>query len=723
MTIRFKQPKQPLSRRAFLVLGGAAGAGLTLSLPTAPVLAEDKPAQTPFEAYLHIAPDSTVTVLSAHVEIGQGIFSGIATLVAEELDADLAQMRAVGASGNTKLYNNVTMGGTMQETQGSSAIMSSFDRYRRAGATARAMLVSAAAAEWRVPASEVAVENGVVAHASGKRARFGDLAEAAARQPVPADVALKDPKDWRHIGSGQLRRLDSVAKSTGRQDYTIDVKLPSMLTAVVAHPPLFGAKLKSFDPSSAKSVKGVVDVIAISHGVAVLAENTWAAIKGREALIVEWTYDQAERRSSKQLMEEYRALADQAPTAIAVTRGDVNAGMSSAAKVVEATYEFPYLAHAPLEPLNTVVRRQGDTLELWGGYQMPDHYQTIAAQAAAVPYDNVKLNVTMAGGGFGRRGTPDAQIVIEAIECAKGIDWRAPVKVQWTREDDLTAGRYRPMCLHVVRAALDPDGKLIAWKHRVVGQSILSGTQYDQYVQNGVDPSLTEGAADTPYTVPNFTVEVTHTEVGVPTLWWRSVGHSHNAYVMETMIDELAAAAGSDPIEFRMALLHESPRHIRVLGIVAEKAGWGLTLPAGRFRGVAVHETYGSVVAQVAEVTDDGEGGFRVDRVVCVIDCGTAVTPDQIRAQMEGSIGFALGAILHSEVTLNDGVVDQNNFDTYRVLRINEMPKIEVHIVPLADPPTGAGEAGVPPIGPAVANALAAAAGRRARVLPLRRDA
>jgi isoquinoline 1-oxidoreductase beta subunit len=723
MNIRLHHSSQALSRRQFLVLSAAAGTGLILASPATRASAEGEAGKSPFDTYLQIAPDSTVTVLSAHVEMGQGIFSGIATLVAEELDADPVQMRAVGASGNTNLYNNITMGGIMQETQGSSAIMSSFERYRLAGATARAMLVTAAAEQWQVPADQITVKDGVLTHASGKAAKFGDLVEAAAKFPVPGDVQLKDAASWRLIGSDKLRRLDSGAKSSGRQEYTIDVKLPGMLTAVVAHPPLFGAKVKSFDPASAKGVKGVVDVVEIPQGVAVIAENTWAAIKGRAALVVQWDDEKAEKRGSHELLKEYKALAAQNPSAVAATRGDADAAMAAAAKIVEATYEFPYLAHAPLEPLNTVAWKQDDKLELWGGYQMPDHYQKIAAEASGLPYDSVKLHVTMAGGAFGRRGTPDAQIVVEAIECARAIEWRAPVKVQWTREDDIAAGRYRPMCLHVVKAGLGPDGKLTAWKHRIVGQPILIGTQYAQYVQNGIDPSLTEGAADTPYAVPNFTLDVTNTDVGVSTLWWRSVGHSHNAFVMETMIDELASAAGLDPIEFRAALLAEHPRHVRALALVADKAGWKQPLPAGRFRGIAVHETYGSVVAQVAEVTEDGNGGFKVDRVVCAIDCGLAVMPDQIRAQMEGSIGYGLGAILHSEITLTDGVVDQSNFDTYQVLRFSEMPKVEVYIVPLTDAPTGAGEPAVPPIGPAVANALAAATGRRSRVLPLHRTA
>ncbi len=714
-----------LTRRSFLVFVGAAGAGLTLGLPNACAGTPDAAggAATPFDAYLRVSPDNSVTILSAHVEMGQGITSGIATLVAEELDADPAQMRAEGAAGNTKLYANLATGGTMQETQGSTGIMSSFERYRLAGATARAMLIGAAAKEWGVSANEVQVSNGVISHPSGLSASFGALADAAARLPVPLQVSLKDPKDWILIGTEKFRRLDSFDKSHGRQKYTIDVELPEMLTAMVLHAPKFGGKVKTYDAAGARAVAGVVDVVPLANGVAVLAHNTWAAMKGREALQVEWDFSSAEQRSSDQLFAEYRQSVLQPPSVTAVSRGDVLASMKVAAKTVEATYEFPYLAHAAMEPLDCVVWRQGDRLELWGGFQMPDHYQVIAARHAELPHEKVKMNVLSAGGAFGRRGTPDAQIVVEAIECAKAIGWRAPVKVLWTREDDMTGGRYRPMCLHSVKVGVSADGLPVAWQHRVVGQSILMGTQYENYVENGVDPSLTEGTANTPYPLANFSLDVTTAEVGVPVLWWRSVGHSHNAFVMETLVDELATAAEEDPLEYRLKLLQDQPRHRGVLALAAEKAGWGKKLPAGHFRGIAVHETYGSFVAQVAEIAIDKAGSFEIKRIVAAIDCGVVVNPDQVRAQVEGSIGFGLGAALYSKITLTDGVVDQSNFDSYRVLRSSELPKLEVHIVPSTAPPSGAGEPGVPPVGPAVANALAAATGRRSRVLPLHPDA
>ena len=491
-----------------------------------------------------------------------------------------------------------------------------------------------------------------------------------------------------------------------------------MLTAVVAHPPRFGGTVRSFDATAAKAVKGVVDVVAISRGVAVIAEHTWAAIKGREALMVDWNLDTAESRGSAALMAEFKRLTTQPPTAVAAQRGDAGGAMAKAAKTVEASFEFPYLAHAALEPLDAVARMDNGVLEVWGGHQMPDIYQATAASIAGVTPDKVKLHVMMTGGGFGRRATPDSDVIVEAVECAKAVGWRAPVKVLWTRADDMAGGRYRPMLLPTVKAGVDAAGTPVAWQHRITGQSILAGGPFEAMMKNGVDPTSVEGVADTPYAIPNMTVELTSVKAGVPVLWWRSVGHTHTAFAMESMIDQLAAAAKADPVAYRRGLLADHPRHRAVLDLAAEKAGWGQPLPQGRFRGVAVHESFGTVVAEVAVITGANRGGVRVERVVCAVDCGVAVNPDQIRAQMEGGIGFGLGAVLHSKITLTDGVVDQGNFDTYRVLRFNEMPRVEVHVVPSAAPPSGVGEPGVPPIGPAVANALAAA-GRAVRVLPM----
>ncbi len=709
------------SRRQFLVGATATGAGLAISFRVPGAGAEDAAANpNPFAGYVDITPDNKVTILSAHMDMGQGCYHGIATLVAEELEADWSQLVVEGGAGNPKLYGNLIAGGQFQLTGGSSAMFSSFDRYRKAGAIARTMLINAAAKQWNVPAAEIKAEKGVLSHASGKQATFGAMADAAAQEEVPAEIALKAPEQWKLIGSEDFRRLDSGLKATGRQTYTIDVNLPGMLTALVARPPLFGATVKSFDAAAAKAVKGVVDVVQISRGVAVVAENTWAAMKGREALTVEWDEAQAEKRGSAELVQEYLAAADQTDAATAANRGDVDAALKGAAKVIEATYQFPYLAHAALEPLDAVAHMNGDVLEIWGGHQMPDLYQGIAAQIAGLAPEKVTLHVMKTGGGFGRRAVTDGDVIAEAVETAKAIGWKAPVKVLWTREDDMRGGRYRPLFVHKVKVALDADGKIVGWHHRQVGQSILIGTPFEaMMVKDGVDATSVEGVYDAPYTIENFRSEIVNAKVGVPVLWWRSVGHTHTAYVMETMIDEIARATGKDAVELRRELLQDHPRHLAVLNLAAEKAGWGSELPQGKARGIALHESFGTVVAEVAEIAMDGKGGFKVERVVCAVDCGTAINPDQVRAQMEGGIGFGLGAALHEELTLSDGRVDQANYDAYLPLRIDEMPRVETYIVASTANPSGVGEPGVPPVGPAVANALAAATEKRVRVLPI----
>ena len=705
------------TRRAFLLGAAVAGTGLSVSFRVPGARAEVAAEPNPFNAYVTISPDNKVTILSAHMDMGQGAYHGIATLVAEELEADRDQLVVVGAAGNPKLYGNLAWGGVAQGTGGSSAMFSSFDRYRKAGALARTMLVNAAATQWNVPAGEITVEKGVVSHASGKQATFGELADAAAQEQVPAEVALKPRQQWKLIGSEDFRRIDSRDKSTGQQAYTIDLKLPGMLTAMVVHPPLFGATVKSFDPAPAKAVKGVVDVVQISRGVAVVAENTWAAMKGREALTVEWDDSAAEKRGSAELFAEYLKQVDE-PGLVAANRGDVDGAMKSAAKVIEATYQFPYLAHAALEPMDAVAQKNGDVLEIWGGHQMPDLYQAVSAQIAGVKPENVTLHVMKTGGGFGRRAVTDADIITEAVETAKAIGWKAPVKVLWTREDDMRGGRYRPLFVHKVKVGLDDTGNIVAWHHRQVGQSILIGTPFEGMVKDNIDATSVEGVNDHPYAMENFRSEITNAKVGVPVLWWRSVGHTHTAYVMETMIDDIARQTGKDPIELRRALLKDHPRHLATLNLAAEKAAWGKELPKGTFRGVALHESFGTVVAEIADIKMDDKGGFKVERVVCAVDCGTAINPDQVRAQMEGGIGFGLGSVLHEELTLTKGEVDQSNYDAYLPLRIEEMPTVETYIVPSEAVPSGVGEPGVPPIGPAVANALAAATGKHVRILP-----
>lgn len=727
--LAIKQELPRPSRRGFLIGAATAGAGLTIGFhvplgPAGRVLAAE-PTVNPLNAYLQIAPDGTVTVLSAHMDGGQGIYTGIATLVAEELDADWAQMRVEGAAGNPKLYGNMAWGGAAQGTGGSTAIPSSWERYRRAGAIARAMLVQAAAESWRVPAGEIRVEKGVVGHpGSGRSANFGALADKAAAVAPPAEISLKDPKDWALIGNEKLRRLDSVAKTTGRQRFPIDVYLPGMLTAVIAHPPLFGARAGSFDAAAAKAVKGVVDVVETPRGIAVVARDTWSAIKGRDALQVSWDDNGAETRGTPELLASYKELARSGEgAAVAREEGDAATALAGAAKVIQAEFEFPYLAHAAMEPLDATARFEDGILEIWAGHQMPDLYQAVAAQIMGIEPQNVKLHVMTPGGFFGRRAVPDADIIVEVVSTLKATGSKAPVKLIWTREDDMKGGRYRPMYLHTLKAGLDADGNPIAWQHRIVGQSILKGTPFEQtLVHKGIDETSVEGASTLPYVIPNLHVDLVTTDVAVPVLWWRSVGSTHTAYSTEVFLDELSQAAGKDPVEFRRALLKNQPRHLGVLNLAAEKAGWDQPPPEGRFRGVAVHKSFGTYVAQVAEISLKQDGGIKVERVVCAVDCGIAVNPDIIRAQMEGGIGYGLGAILKGEITLDGGQVVQGNFDGYQVLTIDEMPQVEVHILPSTESPTGVGEPGTPPIGPAVANAVFAATGKRIRILPFSRN-
>jgi len=535
---------------------------------------------------------------------------------------------------------------------------------------------------------------------------------------VPNDAPLKDPKDFKLIGQ-KLPRVDIPGKTNGTAQFTIDVTFPNMLVAVLQRPPLFGATVKSFDPSAAKAVPGVVEVLQVPRGVAVVAKSFWAAKQGRDALKVEWDDSKAERRSTAAILARYRTLAEQ-PGMPARKDGDVAAALSGAAKVVTASYEFPYLAHAPMEPLDAVVKLDANGCEIWAGDQFQTVDQANAAATAGLKPEQVKIYTLLAGGSFGRRANMGSDYIVEAVSVAKALGANGtPVKLQWTREDDIRGGLYRPLYLHRLEAALDNNGKLVGWQHRIVGQSIMAGTAFAAVmVKNGIDGTSVEGAANLPYAVPNMSVELNTTETGVPVLWWRVVGSSHTAYATEAFIDEIAHAAGKDPFAFRQAMLEHHPRHKAVLELAAKAADWGSPLPKGKGRGIAVAEAFGTYVAQVAEVTVAPDGKIKVDRVVCAVDCGTPINPDVITAQMEGGIGFGLGAALYGAITLKDGKVEQTNFDAYQVLRIDEMPKVEVHIVPSPEAPTGVGEPGVAPIGPAVANAVFAVTGKRLRVLP-----
>lgn len=711
-----------LSRRGFLLAAAATTAGVAIGFRAAeaagPVAAADT--ANPFQSYIEINEDGAVTILSSQFDMGQGVYHGIATLVVEELDADWDQVDVIGAAGNLALYGNLAWGGAAQGTGGSTSMVSSWERYRKAAAAARMMLTQAAADAWGVPASEITVEKGVLSHAgSGKSDGFGAFAKAAATVPMPTEVPLKDASAWTEIGNPDIKRFDRVGKTTGQQDFTIDVTLPGMVTAVMIHPPKFGATVASFDAADAKASPGVVDVVAIHRGVAVVGKDMWSALKARDLVTVEWDESTAETRGSEEIMASYRDLAEQAPLGLARDDGDADTAIAAAETVVEATYEFPFLAHAAMEPLNAVARMNGDgTLEVWGGHQLPDMYQYISSQIAEIPPEQVRMHVMKSGGGFGRRAVADGDVVSEAVAIAKAIGWSAPVKVQWTREEDMRGGRYRPAYVHKLRAGLDADGTVVGWDNHIVGQSILKGTPFESMlVHNGIDGTSVEGSSNLPYEIANLKVGLTTTDVAVPVLWWRAVGSTHTAYATEVFVDELADAAGKDPVEFRLSMLDKHPRHAAVLKLAAEKAGWGGDLPEGHHLGVSVHESFLSYVAQVAQVSViDGE--VKVHKVVCAVDCGIAINPDTIKAQIEGGIGFGLGSILREELTLTDGEVDQGNYDGYEPLRISDMPEIEVHIVDSDASPTGVGEPGTPPIGAAVANAVYKATGRRVRVLP-----
>jgi isoquinoline 1-oxidoreductase subunit beta len=719
-----------ITRRQFLKFTTIAGSGLTLGamLPgcgTGPGTSGTAagPATPLVMPFVRIDPDNTVTVISKHVEAGQGVWTGLPAIVADELDASWGQMRVESAPAQVPLYGNTAFDpkGHVQGTGGSTAVANSWNQLRQAGATARAMLVQAAAEQWKVPAGEITVSEGVVSHSgSGKKATFGDLAGSAAKVPVPTDVKLKDPSQFKLIGQEKLPRLDSRAKSTGKQQFAIDVILPGMMTAVVLRPPRFGAKATSFDATKAKAVAGVVDVVQIPRGVAVVGRDMWSAKKGREALQVTWDESGAEKRGTAELMKEYKRLSRTNESATVAKVGDPDANLAHAAKVIDAEFEFPYLAHAPMEPLTAVCRLGPDKCEIWAGSQLQTIDQMNAAAAVGLKPEQVTINTLAAGGTFGRRANGESDYIAEVASIAKATGGKYPVRLIWTREDDITGGRYRPLNYHHVTAGVGKDGKLVAYKQRVVGQSIVAGTPFASMMKDGVDPTAVEGNAAEQYDLDNVVVTWTQPKVGVPVLWWRSVGHSHIAFSKEVVIDELAQAAGQDPVAFRLALLEKHPRHAAALKLAAEKAGWdkSFSKEKGRGRGVAVHESFGSVVAQVAEVTVAGDQ-ITVDRVVCAVDCGIAVTPDVIRAQMQSGIGYGLSAALHGKITLTDGHVDQTNFHQYQVLRINEMPRvIEVYIVPSTNPPTGVGEPGTPPIAPAVANAVRAATGIKLRKLP-----
>ncbi|HEV2041846.1 MAG TPA: xanthine dehydrogenase family protein molybdopterin-binding subunit [Casimicrobiaceae bacterium] len=714
-----------LSRRVFLQSAGATGLviGFGWLAPTgadAALPGTEGAAAGPLapNAFVRVGTDNLVTVICKHHEMGQGNTTGLASLLADELDADWSLVRTEYAPSDAKLYNNLNFG-PMQGTGGSSAIANSFLQYRGAGATARAMLVAAAAEAWHVPAAEIRTSKSTLTHASGRRATYGEMAQAASRQTPPDNPTLKKAAQFTFIGKDRSTpRVDSPSKCNGPAMYTIDVKLPGLLTAVIAWPPGFGAKLVSFDATDAKNVKGVTDVVQVPEGVAVVATGMWAAIQGRRALKAQWDESSSKDLDSEALLARYRAQAKQPGTPF--TKPTTSAA-PMAAKTIEAVYEFPFLAHATMEPMNCVAWLHDGMLETWSGHQFPSFDHMFAAKAAGLPMDKVKLHTLVSGGSFGRRANGTSDFTVAAVNVAKAIGGRAPVRLQFSREDDTGAGLYRPMYVHAVKAGLDAQGRIALWEHTIVGQSIMAGgPMAAMMIKDGIDPTSVEGVDKTVYDLPMLAGTLHSPTLAVPALWWRSVGSTHTAYVMETMIDELATAAGRDPVTFRLSLLGKSPRAAAVLKLAADKAGWGKTRRAGLAQGIAVHESFDTFVAQVAEVSMRN-GKVKVERVVCAVDCGVPVNPDVIRAQMEGCIGFGLSALYYSEIELKAGRAVQRNFDTYRALRIHEMPKVEVHIVQSTEKPTGVGEPGLPPLAPAVANAVAKLGGPRVRRLPFTR--
>ncbi len=689
-----------IDRREFLTVGATVGAGLLIGFRVADAesmsLVDSAAADLAPNGYLRIGTDGIITLYADHVELGQGVMTALPMIVAEELDADWNLVRIERMSDNPSAWPRRVM------TVGSQSVRTSWAPLRKAGATAREMLISAAATMWSMDRSQCRAEQGFVLHnASGRRASYGELANAAAALPVPTDPPLKDPKTFRIVGT-KRPRVDIPSKTNGSAQFGIDVRVPGMLIATVLRPPVFGGTVASFDARAAKAISGVKDVVQFESGLAVLATDTWSALKGRAALKVEWnaganaslTSDEIRRRFTAQLAESGKMFTN---------RGDAAAALASSTNVISADYELPFAAHATMEPMNCTAHVRADGVDVWVPTQAPTSFQTTAAQIAGVSPSAVKLNVTMVGGGFGRRSRPD--VLLDAVRLSKLAG--APVKVMWTREDDMQHDLYRPFGLHRMSGAVGADGMPVAWTHRLVTQNALS------------DGDTVGGAADLPYAIPNLRVELVVATSAVPVAPWRAVGHSQTGFVTEAFLDELAAAGKQDPVVLRRKLLADAPRYVGVLELAVSKSDWGKPMPAGSGRGIAVHAMTGSYVAQIAEVTVE-RNVIRVNKVICAVDCGVVINPDTLAAQMEGSIIYGLTCALKNEITVAGGQVVQANFNTYPMLRMSESPRVEVYTVSSAAAPGGIGEPGVPPIAAAVANAVFAATGKRLRKLPFR---
>jgi len=705
------------SRREFLQVSALAGGGLLIgfALPGASRLAfaagEFKP-----NAFIRITSDNRVTVICGLSEMGQGVHTAIPMLVAEELEADWSRIKVEQAPADPA-FANPFLG--FQATGGSSSVRANWEPMRKAGAAAREMLIGAAAATWKADRADCRAEKSVVLHKSGKKLSYGQLAAKAAEQPVPKEIKLKDAKQFKIIGKA-VKRLDTPAKVNGSAVFGMDVRVPGMLTAVVARAPVAGGKVASFNADKAKAMPGVKHVVQIGSGVAVVADGYWNARQGRDALEIKWDDGAGAALSSDGIRKTFGELAEKQGT-VGINQGDASAALAGAAKTLEAVYEAPYLAHACMEPMNCTASVTADGVEIWGSVQAPGLLQLVLSQVAGVKPEQVKVTTTMLGGGFGRRFGFD--FAIDAVLTSKAVG--APVHVVFPREDDIKGHHYRPASVAKFQGALDAAGNPAAARIHAVCSSIADAAHMP-YEANGLPPMKgvdgfsVEGLTEWPYATPNVQVEWTKSEPPVGVWFWRSVGHSQNIFFVEGFMDEMAVAAGKDPYEYRRALLGKNPRYKGALELAANKAGWGKPLPAGRGRGIAVGQSFGSFVAEVAEVSVGKDGKLRVHRVVCAVDCGRTVNPGIVKRQMESAIVYGLSAALYGEITFKDGKVEQSNFHDYPVLRMNEMPRVEVHIVPSTEAPGGVGEPGLPPLAPAVVNAIYAATGKRLRKLPLR---
>lgn len=700
-------------RRHFLIGIGIVAAGTAVGIKLVPQVLRGPQLPVDFRphAFVRISSDDVVTVVIGKSEMGQGVYTGLPMVLAEELDVDPRRLRVEFAPVDPA-FNHPTL--RMQFTGGSNSTLSTFEAVREAGALARSMLVAAAARQWSVAAASLRTDDGVVTDGT-RRASYGSLAALAATLPQPERVTLKSRDQFRWIGRPQ-KRLDGFDKVTGRARFGLDVDLPDMLTAVVARSPVFGGKVRSFDASAALAVPGVVEVKQVPTGVAVIARHTWAALRGREALRIEWDPGTGAAFSTETQRAEWRALARQ-PGLVALNRGDAPAALRRAVRTLDVEYELPYLAHACMEPLNCVAHVRDDGCEIWVGTQNQSQDVMFVARALGIDAAKIKLHTQFLGGGFGRRASTASDFTVEAVHVAKGVG--RPVKTVWTREDDMRGGYYRPYSVNRVRAGVDAAGLPIAYMHTTVSKPVLAQSIFAPFVvKDGIDPTSLEGSVNMPYEIANLRAEVHNTDEPVPILWWRSVGHSINGFVTNSALDEIAALGNRDPVELRRALLAGKPRHLAVLDRAVAESGWGTPLPPGRARGVALQESFESIVAQVAEVSVEGER-VRVHRVTCAVDCGLAVNPDQVVAQMQSGIIYGLSAALYGEITLTNGIPQQSNFDGYPILRQSETPAIDVHIVASDGPIGGIGEPGTPPIAPAVCNAIFAATGRRIRRLPI----